>query len=319
MPVIYLVARRAETLDHHHRGAHAGRALRDARPRPAAPRPAPGDQHPARRPGRTLIFGIIVAVPTVVVAGPLFGRLAGSLGRRPASRPVRPSRGGPPGRPPARLRPDPGDGAAAGRPDDAQGDRRHRRRRRPEPACSRSSTSIGNPLVALLIAVLVAMFTFGRASGMDRAAISTSLGASLAPDRGHLPDRRRRRWLQAGARRHGHRHPARRLGQGRQRLGDPAGLGVRGADPARHGLGDDRHHHRVRADARRGRRARLRDEVSLVVLAVGCGSVFFSHVNDAGFWLVKEYFGLSVGQTLKTWSADGDRAHASPGWSSCCC
>ena len=27
-----------------------------------------------------------------------------------------------------------------------------------------------------------------------------------------------------------------------------------------------------------------------------------SHVNDAGFWLVKEYFGLTVGQTIKTWS-----------------
>ena len=43
-------------------------------------------------------------------------------------------------------------------------------------------------------------------------------------------------------------------------------------------------------------------EVSLIVLAVGAGSVFFSHVNDAGFWLVKEYFGMSVGQTIKTWS-----------------
>ena len=43
-------------------------------------------------------------------------------------------------------------------------------------------------------------------------------------------------------------------------------------------------------------------EVSLVVLAIGAGSVFFSHVNDAGFWLVKEYFGMTVGQTLKTWS-----------------
>jgi GntP family gluconate:H+ symporter len=31
--------------------------------------------------------------------------------------------------------------------------------------------------------------------------------------------------------------------------------------------------------------------------------VFFSHVNDAGFWLVKECFGMSVGQTIKTWSA----------------
>ena len=42
--------------------------------------------------------------------------------------------------------------------------------------------------------------------------------------------------------------------------------------------------------------------ISLLVLAVGSGSLFFSHVNDAGFWLVKEYLGLTVGQTLKTWS-----------------
>ena len=49
-------------------------------------------------------------------------------------------------------------------------------------------------------------------------------------------------------------------------------------------------------------------ETSLVVLAIGSGSLFFSHVNDAGFWLVKEYFGLSVGQTIKSLVADGDRA-----------
>lgn len=42
--------------------------------------------------------------------------------------------------------------------------------------------------------------------------------------------------------------------------------------------------------------------VALLVLAIGAGSVFLSHVNDAGFWLVKEYFGLTVGQTFKTWS-----------------
>ncbi len=40
----------------------------------------------------------------------------------------------------------------------------------------------------------------------------------------------------------------------------------------------------------------------LMVLAMGAGSVIFSHVNDAGFWLVKEYLGMSVIQTLKTWS-----------------
>jgi GntP family gluconate:H+ symporter len=42
--------------------------------------------------------------------------------------------------------------------------------------------------------------------------------------------------------------------------------------------------------------------VSLLVLAIGAGSLFFSHVNDAGFWLVTEYFGQSVGQTIKSWS-----------------
>ncbi len=42
--------------------------------------------------------------------------------------------------------------------------------------------------------------------------------------------------------------------------------------------------------------------LSLLVLSIGAGSLIFSHVNDAGFWLVKEYFGLSVGQTMKTWS-----------------
>ena len=41
---------------------------------------------------------------------------------------------------------------------------------------------------------------------------------------------------------------------------------------------------------------------SLLVLAIGSGSLFFSHVNDAGFWLVKEYFGLSVGETIRSWS-----------------
>ena len=43
-------------------------------------------------------------------------------------------------------------------------------------------------------------------------------------------------------------------------------------------------------------------EVSLLVLAIGCGSLFSSHVDDAGFWLVKEYFGRTIGPTIKSWS-----------------
>jgi GntP family gluconate:H+ symporter len=40
----------------------------------------------------------------------------------------------------------------------------------------------------------------------------------------------------------------------------------------------------------------------LLVLATGAGSVICSHVNDAGFWLVKEFFGMTVPQTLRTWT-----------------
>jgi len=41
---------------------------------------------------------------------------------------------------------------------------------------------------------------------------------------------------------------------------------------------------------------------NLMVLSVGAGSLLFSHVNDAGFWLFKEYFNLSIKDTLRTWS-----------------
>ncbi|REE83609.1 Gnt-I system high-affinity gluconate transporter [Lutibacter oceani] len=41
---------------------------------------------------------------------------------------------------------------------------------------------------------------------------------------------------------------------------------------------------------------------SLMVLATGSGSLMFSHLNDSGFWMFKEYFNLSVKDTLKTWS-----------------
>jgi GntP family gluconate:H+ symporter len=40
----------------------------------------------------------------------------------------------------------------------------------------------------------------------------------------------------------------------------------------------------------------------LMVLATGAGSLVLSHVNDGGFWLVKEYFGLTVSETLRTWT-----------------
>jgi GntP family gluconate:H+ symporter len=40
----------------------------------------------------------------------------------------------------------------------------------------------------------------------------------------------------------------------------------------------------------------------LLAIATGCGALIFSHVNDGGFWLVKEYYNMTVVQTMKTWS-----------------
>jgi gluconate transporter len=40
----------------------------------------------------------------------------------------------------------------------------------------------------------------------------------------------------------------------------------------------------------------------LMVLSVGAGSIFFSHVNDTGFWMFKEFFNLSLKQTFLSWS-----------------
>jgi len=41
---------------------------------------------------------------------------------------------------------------------------------------------------------------------------------------------------------------------------------------------------------------------NLLVLSIGAGSMVMSHVNDAGFWLFKEYFGVSVKDTLRSWT-----------------
>lgn len=41
---------------------------------------------------------------------------------------------------------------------------------------------------------------------------------------------------------------------------------------------------------------------ALIIVAIGCGSLFLSHLNDSGFWIVKDSLGLTVNQTLRTWT-----------------
>ena len=42
--------------------------------------------------------------------------------------------------------------------------------------------------------------------------------------------------------------------------------------------------------------------VELLIISIGCGSLFLSHLNDGGFWIVKDCLGLTVNQTLRTWT-----------------
>ena len=160
---------------------------------------------------------------------------------------------------------------------------------------------IGDPVFALLAAVLLAMVTFGTAVGFTPTVLGKKIGASLMPVVGVM--------LIVGA-----------GGGFKQSLVD-GGTGMAIAKIAlaaglstlvlgwivavliRLATGSAT----VATVTAAGIVAPLATglapaQLSLVVLSVGAGSLFFSHVNDAGFWLVKEYFGMTVGQTIKTWS-----------------
>lgn len=299
MPVIYLVARRAQlsvitigipTLA----GLSAMHGLV-----PPHPGPLVAISSLNADLGTTLMLGVLVAIPTVVVAGPLFGKLAGRWVDVPAPEIFE-------GREEKAVADRPAFGVTIGTVllpvvlmmakaivDIAIDDDTNR--------VQQVFDVIGNPFIALLVAVIVAMFTFGRGSGMDRATVTKSVETSLPAIAGIL--------LIVAA------------GGGFKQVLVDTGVGTLLADWAkdanvsvlllawvvavliRLATGSATVATITASALMLGLVDGLsQGETSLVVLAIGSGSVFFSHVNDAGFWLVKEYFGLSVGQTIKSWS-----------------
>jgi GntP family gluconate:H+ symporter len=247
--------------------------------------------------GKTLALGIVVAIPTIVVAGPLFAKVAekwvpvpaGDLyDAAPQQRERRPSFGVTLATvllPVVLMM-----GKAFG---DIWLD---------EGTFWRSALDfIGAPFIALLLAVLVAIVTFGFGSGMRRDEISDVVGGALPPIAGILLI------VAAGG---GFKQTLIDTGIA-QVISDfvqDSGLSVLlvawvVAVVIRLATGSATVATITAAGIMAPVAATLDGtEVSLLVLAIGAGSVFFSHVNDAGFWLVKEYFGLTVGQTLKSWS-----------------
>lgn len=171
----------------------------------------------------------------------------------------------------------------------------------PESGVQRVFDVIGSPMIALLAAVIVGMFTLGRAAGFTKGRLSTTVEKSLAPIAGVL--------LIVGAG-GGFKQTLIDVGIGQMILDFSESWAIPTlllawliAVAIRLATGSAT----VATISAAGLVAPLAADMSsshmaLLVLAIGAGSLFFSHVNDAGFWLVKEYFGLNVGQTVKTWS-----------------
>jgi GntP family gluconate:H+ symporter len=253
--------------------------------------------------GLTLAFGVVVAIPTIIVAGPLFGKLAGRCVVVQA--------------------PD-----TFGSGELSSEESGHARR----PSFRVTLFSVllpvvlmlgkalvdifidnenqwfritfdvlGTPLVALLIAVIVGIFTLGRGAGMSRTDVMKCVESGLPPVAGII--------LIVAA------------GGGFKQVLVDSGIGTLLADWAKDAnisvillawvlavlirlATGSATVATITASALvlqlvEGLSSGM---VSLVVLAVGAGSLFFSHVNDAGFWLVNQYFRISVVQTIKTWS-----------------
>jgi GntP family gluconate:H+ symporter len=287
--------------------------------------------------GLTLAFGLVVAIPTVIIAGPVFGSFISRYVTAVAPAELIPSRerepalvGAGPGEPDARSGAATAAGTALGARAAGGGsagvdDEPRRPAFGPTVATvllpivlmllraggevlldTKSNVRaildvIGNPVVALLAGVLVAMFTLGMAVGMDRRRISDSVGGSLPAIAGILLI------VAAGG---GFKQVLVDAGVG-QMVGNaakgaslsPLILGWLVAVGIRVATGSATVATITAAGIVAPLAASLnRPHVALLALAVGAGSLFFSHVNDAGFWLVKQYFGLTVGQTIKSWS-----------------
>ncbi|MEL7977887.1 gluconate:H+ symporter [Isoptericola sp. F-RaC21] len=259
--------------------------------------------------GITMALGLLIAVPTVIIAGPVWGRFAAKLVPIGAQ-------GG-------------GGGIVAEDTGSGSGEPGTVKTRNPtfvltlvtilspvilmllragvEVWASPEAwffpfvSFIGEPLVALLIAVLLAMITFGTSVGFSLGTLGSKMTESLKPIASAT--------MIVGA------------GGGFKAVLVEGGTGVAIGKAAvamslsilllgwliavlvRIATGSAT----VAIVTASGIAAPLATgltptHLALVVLAIGAGSLILSHVNDAGFWLVKEYFGMTVGQTLKTWT-----------------
>lgn len=246
--------------------------------------------------GLTLIYGIAVAIPAVVLGGVLFSRMLKGIHPRPPAQFLELAM------PPASETPGFFISLFTGLfpvllitlasalsfvlPADS--------------AIMEVASFMGNPVIALLIAVLVAVFTMGIARGRTMREVMASLEESVRSIVMIL--------LIIGA-----------AGSFKQVLVDSgvgddiaASAGALSLSPLvlvwviaaiiRVALGSATVAGLMAAGIALPMIGTTGTSAELMVLATGAGSLMFSHVNDTGFWMFKEYFGLSIRDTILSWS-----------------
>jgi len=254
--------------------------------------------------GKTIAYGLIVGVPTAVVAGPLFALLIHKYIKLPENNPL--AEQFVESHTEGQRRDLPGFGVTlftillpvilmlVGSWADLVFT--------PKTLPNDLLRFIGSSDIALLIALLVSFWTFGAARGFNREQIQKFCGECLAPIAGIT--------LIVGAG-GGFGNILRESGISQQIVASasqahlsPLLLGWFVAALIRLATGSATVAMTTACGIVAPIAAAAGGNVSpeLLVLATGSGSLIFSHVNDGGFWLIKEYFGMTVGQTFKTWS-----------------
>ena len=160
---------------------------------------------------------------------------------------------------------------------------------------------VGNPIVALLLAVILAMFTFGFSLGKDTRAVGKLLGDALPPISAIMliigaGGALKQTLIDVGL--------GKVIAQASQMVHlSPLLLGWFTAVILRLATGSATVAI-VTASGLMAATVTVNPDLnpSLMALSIGAGSLFFSHINDAGFWLVKEYMGMNLPNMFKTWS-----------------
>ncbi|HYT58862.1 MAG TPA: gluconate:H+ symporter [Haliangiales bacterium] len=249
--------------------------------------------------GKTILYSLLVGLPTAVVAGPLFGRMAGdrvTVELHGVAEQLAPATRA--GNPPSFLLTVftillPVLLMLLATAADLTLPKEHGWRQ--------CADFAGHPAVAMLAAVLFSFYSFGFARGFTRDALSKFANDCLAPVASML--------LVVGA------------GGGFSKVLDQGGVGKAIAELAgganlsplllgwlvaaliRVATGSATVAITMAAGIVAPMAANTPGiHLELLVIAMGAGSLILSHVNDGGFWFVKEYFNLSVPQTLKTWT-----------------